>query len=188
MRVFWLSKNQIVATVPSVDLPRFAVASSKEEWASTGERLFKHKRYMQAKHCFEKADMHRELAVADAYLLRETARALPLTSKNVGKAFLRAASAFLLCAEMPTTPEKGKRAYYRNAADCYVKNGDIRKAAQAFYDAKAFTHSAEQYRKAGLFDDVVQIIRSHKNEMESNIVDELRDVCRLYYLREHKLK
>lgn len=132
--------------------------------------------------------MDRELKVANAYLLRETARALPLESKGVGDAFLGAAKAFITCTKMPTIPERGRRVYYRNAGDCYMKNGDIRKAARAFYDAEAFTMAAEQYRKAGMFDDVVRIIRKHRSKMESSIAHELVDVSRLYYLREHKLK
>jgi hypothetical protein len=168
-------------------LPRFAVVSSQQEWASTGEDLFKNKRYLQAMHCFEKAGMHREFAVVEAYSLRQTARTLLVGSTEHGKALLRAANAFLHCAG-EATKEKSRRVYYRNAAGCYVEKGDIRQAAKAFYDAKEYALAAEQYGNAELFDDVTRIIRCHQNEMKPEVVQKLTFVSRTFYLKELKLE
>jgi hypothetical protein len=168
-------------------LPRFAVVSSQQEWASTGEDLFKNKRYLQAMHCFEKAGMHREFAVGEAYFLRQTARTLSVGSTEHGNVLLRAANAFLHCAG-EATKEKSRRVYYRNAAGCYVEKGDIRQAAKAFHDAKEYALAAEQYGNAELFDDVTRIIRCHQNEMEPEVVQKLKVVSRTFYLKELKLE
>ena len=138
-------------------------------------------------HCFEKAGMHQEFAVAEAYSFRQTARTQPAGSTEHGKALLRAANAFLHCAG-ETTKEKFRRVYYRNAAGCYVERGDIRQAAKAFYDAKEYALAAEQYGNAELFDDVTRIICCHQNEMEPQLVQKLKVICRTFYLKELKLE
>lgn len=140
-------------------------------------------------HCFERANMHREVAVAHAYYLREQARTSPVDPKRSlyarSKAFLSAADAFLECAGAASTEQ---RAYFQNAADCYVAGGDIPKAAQAFLSAEKFTHASQLYRKCGLFDEAVKVVKDHREGMQQDVADSIIGVSRLFYFREHKLE
>lgn len=63
--------------------------------------------------------------------------------------------------------------------------GDIQKAAQAFRDAPEYTCAAEQYRNAGMFDTVIEIIQVHEDKMEPQAVVKLMNACRLYYFKEN---
>ncbi|KAF8449396.1 hypothetical protein L210DRAFT_3500840 [Boletus edulis BED1] len=112
---------------------------SEDEWESFGHDLFKHKRYPQAMHCFARASLPRMVAICEAFHLRELARAKVGVAppKAQQDAFLTAADAFVASAE-DAPPGNGKLQYYRNAAECYVRAGDDRKAADAYLDAKDY--------------------------------------------------
>jgi hypothetical protein len=81
-QTFWKSQNLISTCARDTDVSPLAVSSAPEEWASSGRSLFLHKRYLQAIYCFKRANLHREVKVCEAYLLREAARS------NVGVALL----------------------------------------------------------------------------------------------------
>jgi hypothetical protein len=187
--MLWTSKNQVQNCTPGADVPRLAVSSTPEEWADFGKSLFQHKRYVQAMHCFGRACMDREVAAARAYSLREQARTMPLRNHHedtrAKAAFLVAAEAFLDCALAAT---KEKRAYFRIAGDCFVSHGDDVKAARAYLDGKEYTLAAERYRKAGLFDDAVRIIKAHGQEMPLKVVESIIGVARIVYFRDFELE
>src|ERR1700691_6117195 len=107
--MFWTTKNLVQNCTPGTDVPRLAVSSTPEEWADFGKSLFQHQRYVQAMHCFERAGMHREVAVANAYRLRDQARIIPSAHDQREDAYIVAAEAFIECA---VTATKEKRAYY----------------------------------------------------------------------------
>jgi hypothetical protein len=140
-------------------------------------------------HCFERANMHREVAVAHAYYLREQARALPVAPRQGphtrSSALILAADAFLECAAAASTEQ---RAYFQIAADCYEAGGNNLKAAQASLKAEKFTRASQLYRKCGLFDEAVQIVKDHKGSMQQDVVDNIMGVSRLFYFKEHKLE
>jgi hypothetical protein len=188
-QTFWTARNEVQNCTPGTDIPRLAVSSSPEEWADSGKSLFVNKRYLQAMHCFERANMHREVAVTRAYYLREQARTTPMGPRQDlharSEAFISAAGAFLECAGAASTEQ---RAYYQNAADCYEAGGDIPKAAEMLLSAEKFTRASQLYRKCGRFDDAVEVIKAHREVMEQDVVDSIVGVSRLYYFREHQLE
>ncbi|KAF9818499.1 hypothetical protein IEO21_02737 [Rhodonia placenta] len=189
MQILWASKNQIQICTPGSDVPRLAVSSTPEEWAETALELFNNKRYAQAMHCYERAQMHREEAVAYAYYLREQARSTPVTirdnSSSREAAFRAAADAFWNSAESTALE---KRAYFRVSAGCYAESGDNTKAAEAYIQAAEYTLAAQYYRKEGMFDEAVNVIKSHRQEMDHTIADSIYDISRLEFLRARKLK
>ncbi|KAF8139771.1 hypothetical protein EV363DRAFT_1497668, partial [Boletus edulis] len=180
MRMIWTSRNQVQNCTPGTDVPRLAVSSPPEEWESFGHDLFKHKKYPQAMHCFARALLPRMVAICEAFHLRELARAKVGVAppKAQQDAFLTAADAFVESAE-DAPPGNAKFQYYRNAAECYVRAGDDRKAADAYLDAKEYDLAARRYRKVGLFDETLEILHKHSRKMESS--EELYTVCRLFY-------
>lgn len=140
-------------------------------------------------HCYERAQMHREEAVAYAYYLREQARSTPVTirdnSSSREAAFRAAADAFWNSAESTALE---KRAYFRVSAGCYAESGDNTKAAEAYIQAAEYTLAAQYYRKEGMFDEAVNVIKSHRQEMDHTIADSIYDISRLEFLRARKLK
>ncbi|KAG2108067.1 P-loop containing nucleoside triphosphate hydrolase protein [Suillus discolor] len=130
MRKFWTSRNQIENCTLRTCVPH--PVSTPEEWAYFGHSLFSYKRYPQAIHCFERANLHRKAKVCEAYQLREVARSSVgvASLSDQKRAFNVAADAFSDCAATATGIEKLQ--YYRNSADCYVRAGDDLKATKAY--------------------------------------------------------
>ncbi|PCH33046.1 hypothetical protein WOLCODRAFT_62498 [Wolfiporia cocos MD-104 SS10] len=192
MRIFWTSKEQIEICMPDSNVPRLATSSTPEEWAKTALALFNNKRYMQAEHCYERASMPREKAVAHAYYLREKARNTPLQPRDNNEerttVFIDAADAFWNSAESKDAGAREKRAYYRIAAECYSMGGDDGKAGDAYRRASEFTLSAKSYRKAGEFEQAVDVVTTHRSDVDENVAESIIDVSRLEFLRIHKLK
>lgn len=104
--------------------------------------LFKAKRYLQARHCFQRAEQPYKAAVANAYYLRDGARAKPVTASKRSQdgrteAFFAAAEAFLNCATVGASGanDRERSGYYRRAGDCYEEAGRtyFRLAAEVRY-------------------------------------------------------
>ncbi|KAJ7630373.1 hypothetical protein FB45DRAFT_915319 [Roridomyces roridus] len=188
MRVLWTSRDEIQNCTPGTDTPRLAISSTTTEWEEQGRKLFANKRYQQSKHCFDRARRPREAAMAGAYYLRQEARkSSGGTSRKAIEArktaFLAAANAFVDCArEEHTIP------YFRIAAECFEDAGDDLKAAQTYKEAKEYTRSTELYRKLGHFDDAVDLLKHHKDEIRPEVVNNVTNVARLYYFKEQKLE
>ena len=163
------------------------MSSTPEDWAKTALSLFNNRRYMQAMHCYERAGLSRERAVANAYYLREGARTKPIDrrgSSSSTSAFLAAANAFVDSAKRAITE---KNAYYRIAAQCYVDAGLDSEAAWAYVQAMEYTLAAQHYRKAGEFEKAVELIKSHGPKMQAEVVESIVDVSKLYFLREKQI-
>ncbi|KAH9919767.1 uncharacterized protein BXZ73DRAFT_104875 [Epithele typhae] len=188
MRIVWSSRNQIQSCTPGSDVPKLAMSSTPEDWAKTALSLFNNRRYMQAMHCYERAGLTREKAVAHAYHLRELARSTPVTrgeSTAKAAAFVKAADAFVSSATAAVTE---KKAYYRIAGECFVAGGDDVKAAQAYRSAEEYTLAAQHFRRAGKFDDAIDVIQSHKGLVAAAVADSILGVSKLYFLREKQIK
>ncbi|KAG2096318.1 uncharacterized protein F5147DRAFT_818420 [Suillus discolor] len=158
MHIFWTSRNQIYNCVPGTNVPHLAVSSSPAEWASFGHSLFSHKRYSQAIHCFERANLHCEVKVCEAYQLREVARS------SVGVALL-----------------DDQKRIFNVAADAFADSGDDLKAAEAYLNTQEFEQAAKRYRKAGRFDKTLHVLHDHGMDIPDETKMELWTVCRLFY-------
>lgn len=163
------------------------MSSTPEEWAKTARTLFDNKRYPQAMHCYERALLPRERAVAEAYCLRDQARGTAVEPGGDDTervlAFRRAADAFWSSAEVAV---KEKTSYYRIAAECYLQYGDELQAAHAYHNAAEYTHAARLYRRVGMFDEAVAVVKSH--DVDPSVAENIIDVSRLEYARGGKLK
>lgn len=171
-------------------MPRLAVSSSPEEWASKGKELFDRKQFLQAKHCYERASMAREMAISNAYLLRAQARKIPTGDSRRTKglrqgAFITAADAFLSCAEEAT---KNRTTYFRRAGECFEEAMEGFRAANAYVNAHEYDIAAKLFRKLGLFDEAVEVIKTNEEDMRADVVESIKDVARLYYFRESRLE
>ncbi|KZP15183.1 P-loop containing nucleoside triphosphate hydrolase protein [Athelia psychrophila] len=184
MRMVWESKNQVHSCTPGADVPQLAVSSTPEEWAATGKKLFQHKRYIQAIHCFKRASMFREVDVAQAYSLRAQARAIP-TNQDVQRktAFTHVAEAFLQCAAATKKPNE-RRIYYTIAGDCFIILVAYHRAAETYLAGEEFTKAAISYRKAGNVQEAVEVIKQHRRDMDADVADSGMDFARLSCFRD----
>ena len=174
------SHGRVRCCTPDSDVSRFAVSSTPAEWADAGKRLFGHKKYLQAKHCFERGGMRREVDVANAHFLREQAYRSGSISK---KPFLDAAEAFLNCASA-AIKDKERIAYFNNAGKCFASYRDNTRAARAFYAGKEYTLAAQHYRASGLFDEAVCVIQAHRHDIQPDVADKIYDIARIYYFQD----
>ena len=170
-------------------MPKLAISSSPEEWAAKGKELFERKCYLQAKHCYERALMPREMMISDAYLLREQAR--KLTSGNSRRlkdechaAFLIAAHKFLSCA---AEAGRSRIIYFRRASECFQAAQDDEQAAEAYLKAGDYDIAAKLFRKLGQFDAAIDVIDVNGEQMSKDVVETIKDVARLHYFRGKEL-
>ncbi|KAN0138675.1 hypothetical protein V8E53_003663, partial [Lactarius tabidus] len=191
MRIYWFSGDLVQSCAPGADVPRLAKESAREEWAPMARTLFSHKRYLQAMHSYERAEMPREKAIAYAYHLREQARGIPVRKRPGDSlrrnAYTEVAAAFLASAQVATILRE-RSEYYRIAAEAFLVLEDYTQAAKAFEKASKFTEAAQNYRRAGMFDETVSVIQNHGNVMDSSVASQLMDVARYYYLQRGDLK
>ena len=175
-----------------MDVPLLAVSSSPEEWEKSGRSLFQNKRYLQALHCFKRAGLSREVAVSNAYYLREQARLMPaVESRKIQQtritAFLVAADAFLECATAAINARE-IRVYYRNAGDCFERVEDHYRAARAYVEAHEFTTAAKLFRECAKFDEAVDLVKRFRQEIDDDVAQYIFDVAKLFYFRGGELQ
>ncbi|KAI9567009.1 hypothetical protein HD554DRAFT_2039900 [Boletus coccyginus] len=181
-QMIWTSRNQVQNCTPGTDVPHLAASSTPAEWELLGRNWFKHKRYPQAMLCFARASLPHMAVVCEAFHLREVARAKVGVAprKDQQDAFLTAADAFVMSGN--DAPQgKDKLQYYRNAADCYVRAEEDRKAADAYLDAREYDLAAQRFRKVGLFDKTLEVLHEHSENIPSESLEALYNVCRLFY-------
>lgn len=152
-------------------------------------KLFENKRYFQAMHCFERSDKKRETRVAYAYYLREQARGMRsdtrTTHKAYNEAYIATAQAFMRCGHEAV---KERSEYFRIAGKSYLTVEDIPKAAEAYVLSGDFTQGALLYRKAGMFEQAVTLLRGHKKEVDTAVAERIMNVSRLHYFNKNNFK
>lgn len=126
--------------------------------------------------------------MAGAYYLRAEARKCPAGGNRQAiqarkTAFLEAATAFMDCAKEDRTV-----AYFRIAAECFEDGGEDLQAAHTYLEAREYTRSTELYRKLGNFDEAVDIVKNHREEIRPEVAANVTNVARLFYFKEHKLE
>jgi len=147
--------------------------------------MFTNKRYAQALVAFQRAGRTREVAICHAFLLRENARAVPddQVKDRIG-AFNEAGDAFSACAEASPLHRTGERlAYYTNAAECFVQGRTLKKAGGCFAHAEQYSKAARVYREGGHFDEMVEVLEEHSDQIEANLLAQLKKVAQMNYFK-----
>jgi hypothetical protein len=190
-----LSRGQIQSCLPGNETSDFAATSSKDEWEARAMSLFNTQQYAPAQYSFMRANNLRMAAVAHAYAQQDIAKKMPnhpSTTKTRPAAFESAAQAFLACARDAHESGSGRyKIFHKLAANCLEESGNITKAAESYRIAENFTKAALLFRKSGpaKFDDAYDIITNHSDKVtpeDRKVLESVKDVIRLYYLREKK--
>ena len=147
--------------------------------------MFTNKRYAQALVAFQRAGRTREVEICHAFLLRENARAVPddQVKDRVG-AFNEAAEAFSACAKASLPHQMRERlAYYTNAAECFVQGRMLGKAGGCFVHAEQYSKAARVYREGGYFDEMVEVLEEHSQQIEPNLLAQLTKIAQMNYFK-----
>lgn len=128
--------------------------------------MFLNKRYAQASAAFIKAGRSREVAICNAYLLREKARSIPTTASTTRiQAFIIAANAFAaLARDSPSKRVNERLAYYKASGECYSEARDLKSAGDSYRMAEQYAAAASTYREGGYSDELVEVIKVYFNE------------------------
>ncbi|KAG8980866.1 hypothetical protein FRB93_008909 [Tulasnella sp. JGI-2019a] len=188
VKTFWEYKGLIDICGRNNPVPQLAAESSFEAWAERGRQLFANKRYPQSLLCFERAGMPLEMAITKAYISRENARTLLTRDATRSSAMVAAAAAFESAAALSAETPAQQRKLFQAAAECLVEAGQRVQAAKIYYKAEAFTDSAIQYRKANLFDEAIEVVQSHRSQMDPVVANEIMSVSRFYYAKTHQIQ
>ncbi|KAJ7153648.1 P-loop containing nucleoside triphosphate hydrolase protein, partial [Mycena filopes] len=189
MRRLWASRNLVRSERLEENTLGFATSSTAVEWEVRARSMFESERFSQAKLCYERAKMPREAAVAQAYHLRELATQVPNGHREVDAkkaAFLSAANAFVTCAENDVGT--AGRIYLRRAGECFEHGGDIGKAIKAHSKARHFDRVVELYRTANQFDQAIDIIEGHRQDINPKLAEEVTSKARFFYLEKGQIQ
>ncbi|KAI5996986.1 hypothetical protein EDD15DRAFT_2528653 [Pisolithus albus] len=181
MRELWSSEG-LIEVAPPTDICRYIGKSSPKQWAASGYKLFNAGQFQEAIRCFERADLPRQVRIAKAYQLRQVATSTVRASGRQG-AFLAAAEAFVRCADETTGTQK--TGFYGDAAKCYASADHHLDAAKFYIVADDYAGAAAQYRKAGRFDRIVQILAYHPRKLTESLKQELLYMCVVHYSRDN---
>lgn len=140
---------------------------------------------MQAMYAYGRAHDLRKRNIAEAYFLRAQARKYAAKCAPIAdqaKFYKDAAKAFWRSAEEACDSLKESLLYFRKSAECFLRAEDHEMAAVAFEKAEVYTLSASHYRLAGRFDDAVRVVQDHSQLVESETIQSIKTVAKLYYL------
>ena len=147
--------------------------------------MFANKRYAQALVAFQRAGRAREVTICHAFLLRENARAVPDDQvREREDAFTEAGEAFSACANESLSQQRRERlAYYTNAAECFVQGRRTKEAGGCFIHAELYSKAARIYREGGHFDEMVEVLEGHKDQIEPNLLVQLTKIAQMNYFK-----
>jgi len=147
--------------------------------------MFTNKRYAQAVVAFQRAGRSREAAICDAFLLRENARAVPEDRvRERASAFTEAGEAFSTRANESLPHQRRERlVYYVNAAECFVQGRRLKEAGSCFVHAERYSKAACAYREGGHFDEMVEVLEGHADQIEAKLLAQLTKVAQMNYFK-----
>ena len=147
--------------------------------------MFTNKRYAQALVAFQRAGRAREVTICHAFLLRENARAVPDDQvREREDAFTEAGEAFSACASESLSQQRRERlAYYTNAAECFAQGRRTKEAGGCFVHAELYSKAARIYREGGHFDEMVEVLEGHTDQIEPNLLVQLTKIAQMNYFK-----
>ncbi|KAJ4470931.1 hypothetical protein J3R30DRAFT_3531939 [Lentinula aciculospora] len=182
MRMYWTERDLVRNIEPGMNAPKLATSSKPEDWARQGRLLFDRNKWTEAKHCFERALQPENVAIAEAYRLREKAERSSLDKSNVklrNIQFREAAEAFYQCSR--SAGPKRMLDFIRISGDCYEIAGEYLPAARNYHLARRFSDSVRCYRKADHYDEAVSIVQTEPDVEPSLAAATIRVAKMLYF-------
>ncbi|KAH9919763.1 uncharacterized protein BXZ73DRAFT_52462, partial [Epithele typhae] len=137
--------------LPSLTLNVSTPADMSDGWAKRGHQMMEQQKYSLAEMCFERASRTRERDLARTHQLHQKASTI--------NEWLDVANAFSAHAGGDGF-EKSPRLFVL-AAQCFERGGDSKKSADHYLKAGDIGEACKGYYKAGLIDDVHELILAY---------------------------
>ncbi|CAG8450090.1 7512_t:CDS:10 [Dentiscutata heterogama] len=178
--------------------PNLAKESDVKEWNRKGRQYFGQRQYEQAIFCFEKSKNMEGLNLANAYLLRQVARASIHDSDEttVKSNFIKAAESFKKCSRPVQAAscyqdigmhEEAGDVYadweiFESAADCYFKGKSWKKAGSNYEKVKKYAEAVTAYKNGGYYDTVVDLMQ--RQQIDDKTFRRISRLVNIHYCRE----
>lgn len=170
-----------LALLPCI-LISFAVKSSTREWALRGKECFQREDYFNASLSFERADLTWWKGVADAFEQKRIAESLPIQDPSRRDLLRRSAEEISSCAvRAPTT--KDREHLTAVAATCFIEARDHKSAGRLLYELRRYDEATWNFRLGAAFKKAVFVILQHETEMDTELVQDVKYVCALVFVR-----
>ncbi|KAG8916691.1 hypothetical protein FRC01_002915 [Tulasnella sp. 417] len=149
-------------------VPQLGASSTAKEWTKQARQYFSKSLYGEAAFCFTKAGMNWWASVALVYADRQVATRLPEKHPRRLAAFAEVAQNFDRLAQVSGRSEDPKNALllFTNAGECFAIIPNHLSAAGAFFRGQKFTEAAYHYRMQGMFDEALDVIKTHPVDPE----------------------
>jgi hypothetical protein len=157
------------------------------QWAYRGQEFFSTGLYELAKSCFERAGQDKEATIADAYHHMTQARTLEGTSQATKNAFIKAAEKMKSCAQSEKSTHTAATLWY-HAATCFEAAQEAAQASQAYYRGGFYDRAALISFDSQDMDACLHILASHSKDMDKTLVERIKEVSSVHYLRERKYR
>ncbi|KAG8956483.1 hypothetical protein FRC03_010813 [Tulasnella sp. 419] len=188
MRMLWSGKGLINIKTPD-DIPRnLAVRSSEHAWKKRACALFQQNLYDLSISAFRRAGMETEEAIAGAFKARSEAEKLPSSHSGRSRAWELAAAAFDAAQHLSPKNELQQRRLRLMAAESYTEVPDYARAAMLFELSRQYTKAVLLFRKAGLVDNAMEVLRSHRKDIELPVVKQTESIAKVFYTKRGELK
>ena len=149
--------------------------------------MFLNKRYAQALVAFRRAGRDREVAICNAYLLREKARLVSTAASAARiRAFITAANAFIACARSsPKQRVNEYLAYHGEAGECYLEARDPKNAGDNYLIAEQYGAAGCVYLEGEHFGQLAEVITRHGRDIKikdgDGLLERLTTAARMHY-------
>ncbi|RIA95504.1 hypothetical protein C1645_480447 [Glomus cerebriforme] len=205
IRIFW-DHDGLVKVIQSLEeisaLPTLVKKSSSHEWNRKGKMFFERRQYELAIFCFNKSGNEVGLKLANAYNLQKIARTSFANNSHeaiVKSNFTSAAQAFEKCSkpiqaascyqDIGMNKEAGnvyeRWDMFENAANCYLKVKMFDKAGECFGKAGKYTDAVVAYKDGGRYKEVIDLMHSHREEINEKIFRRISRLVNIHYRREN---
>lgn len=74
-------------------------------------------------------------------------------------------------------------AYYANAGECFVQGRRLEEAGGCFVHAEQYSKAARAYREGGHFDEMVEVLKGHGDQIEADLLAQLTKVAQMNYFK-----
>ncbi|KAI0030330.1 hypothetical protein K488DRAFT_87859 [Vararia minispora EC-137] len=186
MKDYFFERSLVELAEDNMSVSGFADRSASQDWAGTAVRLWKRGEFEEAASAFDRAGDGRRARMARARRLKEIADQTPPTPSRPYLDACKSAAAALILSALEATEHQGEqRGLFGAAAECFVKIGNHKRAADAFARAERWTQAAIHYFDAKMLDHAVRIVKiakGRRDEVDSHVRTRIIDTAKYAYL------
>ncbi|KAG8760604.1 hypothetical protein FRC11_000178, partial [Ceratobasidium sp. 423] len=185
MKLFWLSQDLVTTASISEMTGWNTVASTPAQWIEKGREYFANANYKLARGCFLRGEDELQANIAEAYhqmsrAKLEAARDATITDESKSKLHA-AAEKLKSCAR--ASDDRNARHLWFHAGNCLEMARKINEASEAYVYAELYERAVRLLLGKGRYRRAVSILLSHKDQLETDVREDILDQCRVHYIQ-----